>query len=52
VLKNLSIGLRFDQVADAIGVIGFVDQDDGAGIEAIQQPICRRSRHVPDLLLG
>ena len=35
--------LRLDQVADAVGVIGFVGQDNGAGIEAIQQPIRRRS---------
>jgi hypothetical protein len=34
--------LRLDQVADAIGVIGLVGKDDGAGIEAIQQPICGR----------
>ena len=34
--------LRLDQVADAVGVISFVGQDDGAGIEAIQQPVCSR----------
>ena len=30
-------------LADAVGVISLVSQNDGAGIEAIQQPICSRS---------
>ncbi len=34
--------LRLDQIADPVGVISFVGQDDGAGIEAIQQPVCGR----------
>lgn len=34
--------LRLNQIADAVGVICLVGQDDGAGIEAIQQPICGR----------
>ena len=34
--------MRFDQIADAVRVIGLVGQDDGAGIEAIQKPICGR----------
>ena len=32
--------LGVDQVADAIGIVGFVGQNDGARIEAIEQAIC------------
>lgn len=32
--------LGVDQVADAIGIVGFVGQNDGARIEAVEQAIC------------
>ena len=34
--------LRFDQVADAVGIISLVGQNDGVRIEAIEQAICGR----------
>ena len=36
-VRHRALGL--DQIADPVGIISFVGQDDGAGIEAIQQPV-------------